>query len=107
MLPSVRQLAGLRYVDISQGEGYRQAVAAQGGPEVNVPYLELSWQALGAARRCSEAAGPPCFADAAVDTAYPTFLVLDESGRIERISAGWPSGATAAEAVEYYRMCTE
>ncbi|MEP0765542.1 MAG: hypothetical protein HRF45_03240 [Fimbriimonadia bacterium] len=40
VLPSVRQLAGLRYVDISQGEGYRQAVAAQGGPEVNVPYLE-------------------------------------------------------------------
>ncbi|GMV35772.1 MAG: hypothetical protein AMXMBFR61_02800 [Fimbriimonadales bacterium] len=60
-----------------------------------------------AVRRCSEAAGPPCFADAALDTAYPTFLVLDESGRMERISAGWPSGATADEAVEYYRRCTQ
>lgn len=57
--------------------------------------------------RCSEATGPPCFADTAVDTAYPAFLVLDETGRVERISAGWPSGATADEAVEYYRRCTE
>lgn len=40
VLPSLRRLAGLRYVDISQGEGYRQADGVQGGPEVTVPYLE-------------------------------------------------------------------